>query len=130
MPLFRKKKKPDDEPADPEERSPLTGVKFKDLAVLGQLMKSGADLYQPRDVLHYLYFPNKKAATTVGNAARKLGFEAQVNEPLPQYPDNWRLLAQNRSLVLSLDVVREHGNFFDELAATHGGDYDGWEASV
>jgi len=43
MRIFRRR---DDEPADMNERSPQLGLKYKDLAVLGQLMKSGADLSQ------------------------------------------------------------------------------------
>jgi hypothetical protein len=40
MPLFRKKR--DDKPVDMNERSPQLGVRYKDLAVLDQLMKNGA----------------------------------------------------------------------------------------
>jgi hypothetical protein len=38
--LFRRR---EEEPADPNERSPELGLKFKDLAVLGQLIDAGAD---------------------------------------------------------------------------------------
>ena len=57
MGLFRRTKNDrDDEPVDPDDRSPQLGLKYKDLAVLGQLMDAGADLDQPRHVLHYSYF--------------------------------------------------------------------------
>ena len=36
MPLFRKRK---DDSVDPEDRSPELGLKYKDLAVMGELMK-------------------------------------------------------------------------------------------
>ncbi len=52
MNFFRRKKK-DDEPVDMNARSPQTGLKYKDIALLGQLMNQGADLSKPR---HALYF--------------------------------------------------------------------------
>ena len=53
MNLFKRQKKAE-EPVDMEARSPQTGLKYKDLALLGQMMAGGADLTQPRHVLYYL----------------------------------------------------------------------------
>jgi hypothetical protein len=33
-------------------------------------------------------------------------------------------------VVTSPDFIREADDFFQALADAHGGDYDGWEASV
>jgi hypothetical protein len=52
--LFRRKRK--HEPADPDERSPESGVRYKDLAVVGELLEHGADLTEPRHALYFLYF--------------------------------------------------------------------------
>ena len=41
----------DDEPVDPNERSPQLGLRYKDLAVLGQMMDHGADLTESRHVV-------------------------------------------------------------------------------
>ena len=49
MRLFGKKRG-DDQPVDPNERSPQLGLKYNDLMVLDQLMKSGADLTATRPV--------------------------------------------------------------------------------
>ena len=129
MALFRKKRK-DDELVDPNERSPESGLKYKDLSVLGQLMKHGADLTQPRHVLHFLYFPERDAAEAASAAARSQGYEANVRDPLPEYPEQWGVVAEKNDAVLDIDTVRSSGDFFDALAQTHGGEYDGWEASV
>ena len=128
MPLFRRKR--DHGPVEPGGRAPETGVKYKDLAVLAQLMESGADLKQPRHALYYLYFAGRKAAEAAGEEARARGFEAAVREPLPEYPDQWSLICEQHGVVLDLETVRANGDFFESLAQSHHGEYDGWEASV
>ena len=88
--LFRRKRDvEDDEPVDPDARSPQTGLKYKDLLLLGQLMQAGADLTQPRHVLHFLYFTDLAAAEAASTEAGRRGFTAEVREPLPQQPDQW-----------------------------------------
>jgi hypothetical protein len=125
----RKRKQPgDDEPVDPEERSPRTGLKYKDLQLLGVIKDSGADLAAPRHVLHYSYFPSQGAAEAAAATCRVQGWEASVREPLPDYPGQWGVVAERPAAVLSLAFVREATDFFEELAALHGGDHDGWEA--
>lgn len=57
---FRGRK--DDEPVDMDARSPETGLKYKDLALLGEMMKQGTDLTRPRHALYYLYFGARDAA--------------------------------------------------------------------
>jgi hypothetical protein len=126
--LFKKKREED--PVDLDARSPETGLKYKDLLVLGQLMQAGADLTQPRHVLHYLYFGSHEAATAASAEAVQHGFEAEVREPLPIQPDQWSLVCQRHGVVVDPTTVRDHDDLFEALAQRHGGDYDGWEASV
>ena len=128
MALFRKKPKSD--VVDPEARSPKTGIKYKDLEVVSQLVKLGADLTQPRHVLYYLYFPGAEPASNAADDARSHSFEVAVKDPLPQYPGHWSLTCERRGVVLDTDTIRGHRDYFDDLAATFGGEYDGWEASV
>ena len=72
MRLFRRRR--DDEPVDMNERSPQLGIKYKDLAVLDQLMKNGADLTKPRHVLYYSYAPSASVAQAMGHeAGRRAG---------------------------------------------------------
>ena len=68
MALFRRKR--DEQPLDLDERSPTTGLKHKDLLVLHQLMRAGADLKQPRHTVHYLYFTSPDAARSASHEAQ------------------------------------------------------------
>jgi len=128
MPLFRRKRAA--EPLDLDERSPTTGLKHKDLLVLHQLMQAGAELTQPRHTVHYLYFADPEAATAASREAEGNGFEVEVREPLPDHPGQWSLVCGRHGVVVHPDTVRDHGDLFDSLAERHGGEYDGWEASV
>ncbi len=130
MGLFSKKSSRDNEPADPNERSPQLGLRFKDLAVMGSLIDAGADLTQPRHVMYFLYFANRGVATRAGAAATRQGYTAEVREPLGQYPGRWALVCERHDAVTSPAFVRSADDFFQSLADSHAGDYDGWEASV
>lgn len=128
--LFKRRSQAVDEAPDPDERSPQLGVKYKDLAVLGALRDAGADLTQPRNVVFYLYFPDQASAAVAGEVASGQGYTPEVRTPLAEYPDQWALVCERQDTVTSPEFVRDADNFFQALADTHGGDYDGWEASV
>jgi hypothetical protein len=128
MRLFGKKRG-DDQPVDPNERSPQLGLKYKDLMVLDQLMKSGADLTATRHVIYYSYAPSNEVAQAMEGEAAEAGWRAEVREPLPDFPDQWGVVCE-RHAVTSPDFVREADDFFQDLADRHGAEYDGWEASA
>jgi Regulator of ribonuclease activity B len=128
MRLFGKKRG-DDEPVDPNERSPQLGLKYKDLMVLDQLMKSGADLTATRHVIYHSYAPSKEVAQAMEGEAAEAGWRAEVREPLPDFPDQWGVVCE-RHAVTSPDFVREADDFFQDLADRYGAEYDGWEASA
>lgn len=68
------------------ERSPQLGLRYKDLAVLDQLMKSGADLTQPRHVIYYSYAPTESVAQAMckgGRVTRVLGISPRTASRLP-----------------------------------------------
>jgi hypothetical protein len=119
----------DDEPVDMNERSPQLGLKYKDLAVLGQLMKSGADLSHSRHVVYYSYAPSEDVAQAMQQEAETNGFAATVREPLADFPDQWAIVCEKHAIA-SPDFVRDADDFFQGLADRHGAQYDGWEASV
>jgi hypothetical protein len=127
MPLFRRRNR---NTVDPEERSPQTGLKYKDLMLLGHMGDQGADLDEPRHVLHYSYFPAEATAAVARDEMARAGWSASVDEPLPDFPGQWSVKAERADAVLTLDFVRESTDFFEALAARHSGEYDGWEASV
>ena len=127
MRLFRKKH--DDEPVDLNERSPQLGLKYKDLMILDQLMKAGANLTEPRHVLYYSYAPSEDVANAMRDEASTKGYTANVREPLPEYPGQWSMVSEIKA-VTSPDFVRDADDFFQDLADRHGAEFDGWEASV
>ncbi len=127
MRLFRRKR--DDEPVDPDERSPQLGLRYKDLAVLGQLTDAGADLSQSRHVVYYSYAPTEETARSMADEAEAKGFTTDVRTPLPEYPHQWSVIAETHT-VCSPEFVRQSDDFFQELADRLGGEYDGWEAGL
>ncbi len=128
VPLFRKRNR-DEEPVDPNERSPQLGVRYKDLMVLDQLVKNGADLSASRHVVYYLYAPTEDVARAMARESEEQHFNAVIREPVPQFPDHWSLVCDMHA-VTSPDVVRESDDFFQGLADRHSAEYDGWEASA
>jgi hypothetical protein len=128
--LLKRRKKEEEEPVDLEARSPVTGLKYKDIAVLGEMMKAGADLTKPRHVLYYLYFASQEPAETGAVDGRAAGYTCEVRDPLPEYPDQWRLVCERSNAVLDIPAVRNADDVFQDIADRHQGEFDGWEASV
>ncbi len=126
----RRKKQRDEEAVDPEARSPQLGVKYKDLAVMGQLLDHGANLDEPRHVLHFSYFPSESSADAAAEELSAHGWASEVAQPLPDYPGQWSVKSEKQDFVLSPTVVRDSTDLFEAVAARNGGEYDGWEASV
>jgi regulator of RNase E activity RraB len=127
--LFRNKRRGDDL-VDPNDRSPHFGLKYKDLAPLGQLHTAGARLDEPRHVRHFLYFTSSDAAERAAAQAREEGFTCEVGEPVLEQPGSWALVCERSDAVLDPDTVRTTTDRFETLAAACKGDYDGWEAAV
>jgi hypothetical protein len=128
--LFKRKKKVEEQAVDPNARSEQLGIKYKDLAVLGQLMNQGADLSKPRHALYYLYFKSKDAAESSGIEASAAGYSYEVRDPLPQYPGQWSLVCERPDAVLDPPGVIAADNLFQGIADRYGGEYDGWEAAA
>jgi len=128
MGLFKRRER-DDQAVDLNARSQQLGLKYKDLAVLGQLMQRGADLTQPRHVVYYSYATSPEAAREMASTATAEGFDATVGEPLPDYPGQWSVRCEKQT-VLAPDFIRESTDFFEALAFEYEAEYDGWEAAV
>ena len=122
--------KKDDEQVAMEARSPETGLKYKDIALLGTMMKQGADLSQPRHALYYLYFGSSEAAEAAAVDGRGAGYSCEVRDPLPQYPGQWRLVCERPDAVLDIEGVRRADDLFQGIADRLEGEFDGWEAAV
>lgn len=129
MRLFRRKK-PETEPVDLDARSPETGLKYKDIVLLGQMVEQGADLTQPRHALYYLYFGEKDAAEAGATDGRAAGYTCEVREPLPEYPGQWSLVCERDDALLDIEGVKRADDLFQGIADRLQGDFDGWEAAV
>jgi hypothetical protein len=119
-----------EEPVNLEDRAPQTGVKYKDMLVLMQLLQLGANLVEPRHVLYHLYFNDCATAEAAASAAIESKFTSSVSDPIPEDPERWKVVCERGSYVLSMEIVRDNTDYFEELTARLGGVYDGWEASV
>ncbi len=129
MPLFRRKKT-DDEVIDLDERSEVSGLRYKDILLMGEMVKGGADLNQPRHALYYLYLPSQGTAGQAAERATAAGYRADVREPLPQNPDQWCVVSERDDAVLDVDGVRSADDLFQGIADDLGGEFDGWEAAL
>jgi hypothetical protein len=128
--MFRFRRKKNDEPVDPNDRSPQLGIKYKDIRVLGQLMDQGADLSKARHALYYLYFTRRDAAEAGAEQGRAAGYLCNVRDPLPEYPGQWALVCERPDAVLDPGGVIATENLFQGIADRLGGEFDGWEAAA
>jgi hypothetical protein len=129
MPIFRRKPK-DDEPFDPDARSERSGLKNKDILLMGQMVQGGADLNQPRHALYYLYLPTRDAADDAAARGTAAGYTADVREPLPDHPDQWCVVCERPDAVLDVEGVKAADDRFQGIADDLGGEFDGWEAAL
>lgn len=103
-----------------------------DRLVLEQLRAAGADLSQPREVVHYVHLPSREAAEAFVPMVVNQGFDPQIHEPGPESagdPRPWTVAATSHAIVTEEGVATSRRSF-TELAAEYGGSYDGWEAGV
>jgi hypothetical protein len=101
-----------------------------DRMIVDQLRGLGAKLSLPREVLHYLYLPTEAAAAAASADLRRAGFTTEIRPAAgPPGPNPWLVLATTEEVV-SIESARVARETFTALAATHGGEYDGWEAGA
>ena len=99
-----------------------------DKLVVRQLQGRGADLAQPRHVIHFLYASSKLAAERAAEAIRGAGWDATVDPPAEETGD-WIVRADGYRIVDSA-TVGSHRSWFEQVATEHGCEYDGWEAAA
>ena len=99
-----------------------------DALALRQLAGRGADLAQPRHVIHFLYFAHEGDARAGADLARDAGWGVSIDPP-GEYVKVWTLRA-DATRVVSTVTVGSFRAWFENLAADHRGEYDGWEASA
>ena len=108
-----------------------------DLQVLEAMKAAGSDLSKPAHIIHYLYFKSMSSAESAATELRSSGFEKLNVHPSPGDSFWKRLLGKREfSCIAETHAVPSEANVFEstrqmnDLAAKHGGEYDGWEASI
>jgi regulator of ribonuclease activity B len=95
---------------------------------LKELRGRGADLTRPRHVLHFLYFADESAARRAAEAVAAAGYEVSVIGP-DERVSEWGVRAET-TRVVNESTVHAFRSWFQQVAAEHEGEYDGWEAAA
>src|ERR671919_2938458 len=109
-----------------DETAPAGDPVEGDRLVLEELGAAGADLSQPREVVHYVHLPSREAAEAFAPMVLNQGYEPQIREPTDASADDprpWTLVATGHAVVTEQDVAAARRSF-TELAAEYGGVYD------
>lgn len=128
MGLFRKKES-ERAITDRDARSPQTGIKYKDLRIVQDLMLDGADLTTQRHVAYYVSLPDESTARYAAEHIRLRGFTVRIGTPEGPGRNRWPLRCDRHGVVLDVDTVRSNADYFDALAVWYQGWFDGWESS-
>lgn len=106
--------------------APATTAEADRLA-LRQLQGRGADLTQPRHVIHFLYFSDETDARRAADEIERADYKATLNGPSGTISD-WTVRAEGTRVVGAATVEAFRG-WFEQIATEHRGEYDGWEAA-
>lgn len=98
-----------------------------DQAALDSLREAGSDLTKPHPFDFYLYHDDQSGARIICAELEKEGFLVTVQAGAIE--GEWLCLA-SLSFVPSARKLSELQEGFEELIATYGGEYDGWETTV
>jgi hypothetical protein len=106
--------------------APTTPQEADALAVR-QLAGRGADLSKPRHIIHFLYFAAEEDARSAAEAIAET-WRTTV-EPPDDTIAQWCVRAEGDRTV-GPETVAAFRLWFDDIAAAHRGEYDGWEAAA
>ena len=113
---FQKKPNPFRDPAELDKLS------------LQHLQKLGADLAQPRHVIHFVYFEQEVDARRASEEIPKAGWQASVLPP-DDSTTQWVVRAE-AIRVVDPHTVPSYRAWFEQVAESCNGEYDGWEAAA
>lgn len=102
-----------------------------DRHVVDDLKKRGDPLTVPREVNHWIYFPNESTREEYINRVKTLGFvianKDKVDTNIDDLPYSLRIYRKDK---VDLDSINKVTVELTKLASEIGGDYDGWETPV
>ena len=108
-------------------RAPKTPQEADALA-LRQLASRGANMTKPRHVIHFVLFEDAADARAAAESIGKTSWKAHVDEPTEERAE-WVVRADDERVV-SPDTISAYRSWFEQIAAQHHGEYDGWEAKA
>jgi hypothetical protein len=85
--------------------------------------RESGGLAEPK-LTHYLYFESRATAEAAGEAIRGRGYDIDVMKSADD--QQWLLLAVG-SIPVDENTIDDNRYYFDGLAGSLGGEYDGWE---
>jgi hypothetical protein len=112
---------------DLTDRSPRSGLLWKDLMVVSEIIDSGADLSKPWPLRYLVRFDTKKVADRAASRGRRAGYTVTLVRQEPGATHRW-LATYEREVLLDLPVVIEADDFFKDLVGELGGQFDGIDA--
>lgn len=99
-----------------------------DALALRQLAARGANMTKPRHVVHFLLFEDEADARAASETIRATSWSARV-EPPTETRVEWTVRADD-DRILSAETIASYRSWFEQVAAQHHGEYDGWEAKA
>lgn len=93
--------------------------------MLDHLARLGCDPAVPRECRHYLYIPGEPNAQAVASSLLRDGWDTETED----VGYAWLITATTMT-ALNDALVRATRVRLEQLAAGHGGHYDGWEAAA
>ena len=106
---------------------PPATAEESDQITVQKLAGMGADLSRPRQIVHFLELRSGLAVEDVRASLVRAGYDVTVEEPDDETTHS--VVRAETVRVVSSTTVPAFRTWFERLAAEHGGDYEGWEAS-
>jgi hypothetical protein len=100
-----------------------------DAKMVERVRSQGADPFKPQEVDFFFALPDTSACDAVRGALQAEEFAVDI-KPVADSSAHPFSLHASKALQLAVPDMREKSRRFRELAAAHGGRYDGWAAGA
>jgi regulator of RNase E activity RraB len=104
-------------------------ISIRDREVLNALREHGDALTQPREIVHWAYFPTSASRTLFVDASRRMGFEINGTSDPNEKSREFGARVSHVDIP-GEEIIERVAASLSELAERCGGDYDGWETQV
>lgn len=109
-------------------RRPPKTPQEADALALRQLESRGANMTKARHVVHFLLFGDEADARAASETILATSWRGSVEAPTETRAE-WAVRADDERIV-SADTIASYRTWFEQIAARHHGEYDGWEAKA